>query len=558
MIKNLFLLLAAISISVAWLAPSDDTLWQTFIGEFLAFYGVFFLILSNLGKEIKVPNISIPILLIALLPLLQYMQGIVFFSTTALLSSAYILGFWVVLVVSYSIGRQEYERKKLMQGFCFVLLITGSISSIFAIFQWLNIYTPLPIMMPLQGNRPYANFGQPNHLATFLLMSLLGSLYLFEKKKLNAIVLSLMSLLGIFVIALTQSRTSWIAIILVIGIWIYKSNSKNFRLNKKYVTTILSIYLLFVISIPSINILFKEYFGMNDVVQTSDVIQRVTTGHERLSLWSTAIDSIMLKPWLGHGWNQTGNAHLQVIENFPYWFTSAHNIVLDLIIWNGLIIGLIIVIYALYWLWLLWRACNDYESIIAIMMIGTVLTHTLFEYPLNYSYFLFPVGFLIGIVSSGTIQKSITSSKHFGILVAALLIIGMTSIWNEYVNSFTLMANARSIESSRLEVEKPVYDEQTYLSHNNKKYFILSMIEARAEWIAVNPFTHLTKGEIEKHGNIVSSSPSPYDLYKYAQLLSYNGELELAKYYLSLLEIMHGTKYSIESIQKANKYGENI
>lgn len=558
MIKNLFLLLSGISIGLAWLAPSDDTLWQTFIGEFLAFYGVFFLILSNLGKEIKAPNISIPILLIALLPLLQYLQGIIFFSTTALLSTAYILGFWIALVLSFSISQKEYDRKKLMQSFCFVLSIVGIISSIFAIFQWLNIYTPLPIMMPLQGNRPYANFGQPNHLATFLLMSLLGSLYLFEKEKLNIVALQIINLPIIFVIALTQSRTSWIAIILIIVIWVYKKDNENLRLNKKHIFSIISIYMLSVISIPSINIILKKYFEINDIVQTSNVIQRATTGYERLSLWSTAIDSIMLKPWLGHGWNQTGNAHLQVIEKFPYWFTSAHNIILDLMIWNGIIIGLIVVIYALYWLLLLWKNCNNCESIIALMMISTVLTHAFFEYPLSYSYFLLPLGFLIGITSSTTIQQRINLSKYLGLLIAIFLIIGMTRIWNEYVNSFTLMANARSIEASRLEAKNPVYGKQTYLPYNNKKYIMLSMIEARAEWIAVNPFMHFTKDEIKRYGNIVSLSPSPYDLYKYAQLLAYNGEIERAEYYLSLLEVMHGSKYSIESIQKINKYGEDI
>ena len=38
-------------------------------------------------------------------------------------------------------------------------------------------------MLHLIGNRPYGNFGQPNNMATFLIMGLLGCLFLYEKNK---------------------------------------------------------------------------------------------------------------------------------------------------------------------------------------------------------------------------------------------------------------------------------------------------------------------------------------------------------------------------------------
>ena len=38
------------------------------------------------------------------------------------------------------------------------------------------------------------------------------------------------------------------------------------------------------------------------------------------------------------------------------------------------------------------------ESVIGILMIGTFLTHAMFEFPQHYAYFLLPVGFILGTV----------------------------------------------------------------------------------------------------------------------------------------------------------------
>lgn len=558
MIKKLFLILAALSICLSWLIPTDTTLWNTFLGEMLAFYSVVFLALVNFRKETVIPVLSLPVLLIAFIPIFQYSQNILIFSTTLFLSLAYLLSFWLVLVVSYSLSQEYSLRQTLMQGFCYTLLIAGVISSAFAILQWLNIGVPLSIMMPLEGIRPYANFGQPNHLATLLLMCLLAGLYLFETKKIPLVVLSVISFLMVFVIALTQSRTSWIAILFVIGIWVYKSKYQAHRVNIKHLFMLLTTYMICAFIIPYINVFIKKNFDTVNVVQTADIVQRATTEHQRLDLWSTALDIVISKPWIGHGWNQTGLAHFQVIEKFPYWFTSAHNIGLDILIWNGIILGSIIILYSALWIWALFKSANSIESIVAIIMVGVVLIHALLEYPLFYSYFLLPIGFLMGIASSCVEYKKINFPNYFIPFIVLIMSIGLVVTWKEYVNSFTLMANAKSIEAYRLGEKDPIYDQQTYLSNNGNDYVVLSIIEARAEWIAINPFTNISEDEILNYKNMVSFSPSKYDLYKYAQLLAYNGYMKEARYYLKSLEVMHGSHYSIEDILTKNLYGEEI
>lgn len=556
MIKYLFFILAAVSIGLAWLFPTDATIWRAFIAEFLAFLAVLFLSAAHFNQKLKLPSLSLPILIVAAIPVGQYFLGMIAFSTAAFLSVSYLLAFWLVLAVSYSFSQEDILRKKLMQGFCYTLLASASLSSIAAIIQWLNIYTTLPIMMPLTGIRPYANFGQPNHLSTLLLMSILAGAYLFENRKIHSITLIIFTLLNVFVVALTQSRTSWVVVPVIIALWLYKVRGHHYRLDAKHVAALAGSYLICIFALPFINKLIKTDLGMTNIVQTADVIQRATTEHERLDLWSTAITLIGQKPWAGYGWYQTGAAHLQAIDKFPMWFTSAHNIVLDLLIWNGVTIGGAIVAYALWWFWQLLKSANSLESTVSILMIVVVLIHALFEYPLFYSYFLLPVGLLLGIANSDLKQKQITLPKLATPMAAIVMAIMLASVWIEYVNSFTLMANAKSIESYRLSEEKPIYDEQTYLPYNDKHYIILSMLDARAQWIAVNPFTHVSESDIEKYGHVVSFSPSKYDLYKYAQLLAYNGRPTEAEHYLHILEVIHGSKYSLDYAESRNLFEE--
>ena len=74
-----------------------------------------------------------------------------------------------------------------------VFIASGLFSSLIAIIQWIGLSEKRLFIMGLVGNRPYGNMAQPNHLATFLCISLLSLWYLFEKYKINQFALSFFS-----------------------------------------------------------------------------------------------------------------------------------------------------------------------------------------------------------------------------------------------------------------------------------------------------------------------------------------------------------------------------
>ncbi|WP_228731742.1 Wzy polymerase domain-containing protein, partial [Acinetobacter sp. Colony158] len=104
----------------------------------------------------------------------------------------------------------------------------------------------------------------------------------------------------------------------------------------------------------------------------------------------------------GYGWGKTSLAQLTVFNLHPSheWVTSGHNVLLDIIVWNGLPLGLLIIAYMACWILWLNQKAKTLESIIALLMVGAILIHALLEFPLRYAYFLFPFGFLLGFVQS--------------------------------------------------------------------------------------------------------------------------------------------------------------
>ena len=82
------------------------------------------------------------------------------------------------------------------------------------------------------------------------------------------------------------------------------------------------------------------------------------------------------------------------------WYKSAHNMLLDLLVWNGIPIGGLIILYVIAWLYWLNKGVKDMVSIVATLMVCAILIHGMLEFPLHYAYFLLPAGFLLGIIQA--------------------------------------------------------------------------------------------------------------------------------------------------------------
>ena len=76
----------------------------------------------------------------------------------------------------------------------------------------------------------------------------------------------------------------------------------------------------------------------------------------------------------------------------------AHNIVLDLLIWAGLPVGVLITLAIGWWFFSRVRACNDASAWWWLIGLAGLGLHGLLEYPLEYAFFLIPAGIAVGAI----------------------------------------------------------------------------------------------------------------------------------------------------------------
>ena len=527
--KFFLLLLAVVFISLGWLLPIHYRPWVTYTGELFAFLSLFSLAAIYLKDKTKLPVLGLALLLLAIIPLIQYLAGELFFFDKALTSALFAFGFWLSMVIGYNLSVEKLDRESIFTGFSIVLLLCGTLTGIIAICQWLTLDAYIPGMVNMQNAvRPYANFAQPNNMATFLVMSLLGCLYLYEKQKLKTWITCLCSLIMLLALALSQSRTSWVACCCILIYGAYQQYKGFIRLKWYYALAWFGLFIGFILILPAVTQLIGQITDAN-IAQTKDVIARATGDMSRLAIWEQMLHAIADRPWFGYGWNQTSVAYTLVSDHFqgPVWIRSAHNFILDFVLWNGLLIGLPFLAYLGYWGYQLNKHVNSVESVIGILMIGAVLIHSMLEFPQYYAYFLLPVGFIIGLVQSQQANiKTITLSPNYMRVSYAISLIMLILIVRDY-----------SVMVPKLN-QSMRYEQTPEKITNQDQIYLLEEFNRRIAWIRMNPYTKVNAQQLEDIKEIVLNYPTKYDLIKYAKVLAFNGYEQEAKHQLWLLKTL--------------------
>ncbi|ENX56518.1 MULTISPECIES: PglL family O-oligosaccharyltransferase [Acinetobacter] len=536
--------LASALISFAWLSPFHTYPWVTFSGELASFAAGLVLLAVFLNKKIIIPRVQLWIAPIIAVPLLQWGFGLVNDFSTALLSSLYVFAFWLMIVLGYNLSVQADQRELLIQETSKLLFGIAIVCSVMAIVQWCGLGGVINGVMQLKGDRPYANFGQPNHLATFLIMGLMGALYLYEKRVVASFWLLPTSLLILFTIALTQSRTSWVVCLFILFYWMYKQYKQQPRFNFPQ----LWIWCIgfFVIAAWGLPLLTNviETLSNSEVIQTTSLAERASSGYLRFDIWTQMLLALKEQPWLGYGWNQTSIAQISIFNLHPSheWVISAHNVLLDILVWNGLPLGLLIIGYMAVWFFWLDRNAKDTTSVIAIMMVAAILIHAMLEFPQRYAYFLLPMGFLLGLVQAQTPQlKAVTLNTNVIRVIWLIGIVLLLLIWRDY-KLFQ--------ENSRLIFKK---QQPTVEILGSSKILLLTQFQQRLEWINLKPQTQMSNTDLEWIDAFVKNKATPYNLKKYAQVLVYNHKFEEAEQQLFILQQLYGQTLSLPEVNEMNK-----
>ncbi len=386
----------ALLLQLAWLLPNHYPPWTSFHQDaWSATVVLIGAVVVILLRQAATPVFGIALLAgaLALAPGLQFAAGLIRSAGNTWVSTAYLLGFTLAILVG---TRWERARAGHLADYLFMAIFIAAILSVALEFnQWLGMDRLDMWAMGGWYGRPYANFGQPNQLATFLLWGLLALGWAYVRGQIRGWIVFAAALYLLFGIALTASRAAWVGLFVVVALtWYWRALWPDRR--APWVVTGLGLY--FIVCVMSTTWLSVELVGAT-TAYSSEIARK--SGEARPAIWAMFIDAATRQPWFGHGINQVGQAQLSVaLDHRPMhtYYAHAHNLFLELILWLGIPVGLAISGWLAWWGWRRFRAVASAENAVLVLFLLVVANHAMLELPLHYAYFLLPVGLVIGMV----------------------------------------------------------------------------------------------------------------------------------------------------------------
>lgn len=523
---KLGLLLSGFFVVLSWVVPNHYAPWITAYNDFsvfiaCAFFGSYIFFRSVNGG---VGASSIFFFLCALIPLFQYISGMIFFAGDALLAALYLLAFSAVLVLGRSFAVSPLKRQGHSLLAC--CIITAAVLSVWlALMQWLMLPGSIWVADLNPGGRPFANLAQPNNLATLLCLGLASLIYLYETRRVGVWAGSMLALFLLFAITLTQSRTPWAGAVGALLWWAWKSREVSLRLSLSAFVGWGVLYVLLVLSLP--------YFAEVLYLPAIDLAEHAFAAH-RWELWQQLGLAVVQGPLWGYGWNQVSVAQVAVSLDLPLTLMTehSHNIVLDLLLWNGPLLGGLIVALLGVWLVHLGLRARSRESVYALLAVGFVLVHGLLEYPLEYAFFLLPVGFLLGMVEGEQQARTLFTLPRWmfaGCLLASLAVI--VGVWREYriiEEDYRLMR----FETARIGTLKS--------EHAAPDVVLLTQLRELIRFARTEATPDMSEEQLEWMRKVAHRYPYPPSMFRYALASGLNGQASLAEQELLRLRALHG------------------
>jgi len=179
-------------------------------------------------------------------------------------------------------------------------------------------------------------------------------------------------------------------------------------------------FVLLVAAWPALNA------GLN--LEGARALSDVGSGGKRPAIWSAISEAIARAPWVGYGWNQGIAAHLAVADGLPplhVIVSNAHNIFLDLLVWNGVPIGTLLTLGMVVWYCRRIRFANDAPRWLLMAALSVFGVHASLELPHMLLVFLIPFALMVGTleVLEGAKTRWTPSRTVVGLICTGLFVI---------------------------------------------------------------------------------------------------------------------------------------
>lgn len=386
-----------IGLGLAYLLPGHHRPWDAFNQQWLA-AGAGALLALAAWMSSRTLAVALPwpswcaFALAAMVPF-QYLAGQIHFLADVVLPMLFLLGLALAVAAGADLGAgPQAVATKRADALLRMFWLAAMASTALATAQWLGVLQGGILVADLPpGGRPYANFGQVNHQASLLVLGLLGLWSEFERRRLGGVAAGLAAAWLVWGLSVAQSRTSWLALLLVLVWWWLQRGRLRLRLP---VSAVVGLVLL----LAAGSLAWEPASRMLLLPEPPVLGERLNAG-PRSEMWLGMARAVGMSPWVGYGWNQVAVAHAAVATDHAAGhrlIQSAHSILLDLPLAVGLPVALVVFALAAWWLRSRLAACATITQWALAGVVLVIGTHALLEYPLEYSYFLLPFGLAIG------------------------------------------------------------------------------------------------------------------------------------------------------------------
>lgn len=515
------------AIALAWLLPGHYYPWAGFQQETMAAIGAALVGLAALvsAREwpARAPLLAAVALAVALVPLLQRAFGMVYFGSDALLGALYMVAFAMSMVAARQLAA--------VPGSAFVPLLfaafaCGAIASMgLGLYQWLDIGSHLFIEPISAGDRISSNLRQPNHFASVLGLGLAAVWWAYETRRIGALGAALGAAFFGFGLVSTQSRAGWLMLLSLVLLWLIVRRRAALRTPPWAVALAVGLFALGVLAWRPLN----EALLLN--AGGGGLHTRMQSGW-RLIHWQVLWDAIWLQPWLGYGWGQVALAQQAAVMDHPStgeWLISAHNLILDLLAWNGVPIGAALIAVMAAWAVSRLKRCAEADTWALLGGLSVLLAHSMVEFPMHYAYFLLPAGLMIGAIEARVASAVPAARWHIGrpAFAGALAVMAGVLSWIavEHLEIEEAVRRVRLRDAGYMQPGAPPVPPTAMLLDQPREYLTM--------WI--NPeLRGMMPDELDRLRQVALREASPAALFRYAVTAARHGRPDDAQRTLGL------------------------
>jgi hypothetical protein len=502
---------------LAWLLANHYSPWVSAWQESVAL-GLLAIAVLTQPSPVRLPRLWAAWVGVSLLVVLvQTLTGRIFFGGDALMAALYLAAFAAAVALGGTLAGEDGPKVGPGLTALSAGLLAGAIPSVgVALGQWTGAAPGslwLADMPP--GARPYGNVAQPNHLATICMLGLVASGLLLQCRSIGRPVFWLVAGWCLLGMVMSGSRTAWLQVgLLALIIWV-AGPKHQLPLGRPSAVALLAVLAAGVLAWPALNTLMLLQEGR----PLADSVQPGT----RMLHWSAMVAAMAREPLWGYGWQQVSVAQVRGADQQPFvgeFIEHSHNLVLDLMVWNGLPVGTLLLALALGWLLTRMRAPGSAAALWLLAGITGLAAHAMVEFPLEYAYFLIPLGLFIGAVDqlqqrSGGIAIGKQGVRAFGAALAvALGCIGYEYLKAEQAHRLLRLESAR-IGVSGLQTAPP-------------QLHLLTQLDALLRFAHTQAKPGMTPEQVDQMRQVYERYAYPPVMLRYALAAGLNGQPDVA------------------------------